>query len=118
MRDSLTHAIEDYLKTIYDLSVTDGRVSTSQIAKVLDVKPASVTGMIQKLATADPPLVEYQKHYGVVLTPAGEQVALEIIRHHRLLETFLHDTLGFDWDAIHSESRLCASARLPTAMSN
>ena len=104
MRDSLTHAIEDYLKTIYDLSVTDGRVSTSQIAKVLDVKPASVTGMIQKLATADPPLVEYQKHYGVVLTPAGEQVAVEIIRHHRLLETFLHDTLGFDWDAIHDEA--------------
>ena len=104
MRDSLTHAIEDYLKTIYALSVFDGRVSTSQIADELGVNPASVTGMIQKLAAFDPPLVKYQKHYGVILTPEGERIALEIIRHHRLIETFLHETLGFDWDAVHDEA--------------
>ena len=104
MRATLTHAIEDYLKIIYDLSVIDAWVSTSQIAKALEVKPASVTGMIQKLAAVTPPLVEYRKHYGVILTPEGERVALEIIRHHRLLETFLHETLGFDWDAVHAEA--------------
>ena len=104
MRDTLTHSIEDYLKTIYDLSVTHGRASTSQIAEVLEIKPGSVTGMIQKLAAADPPLVEYQKHQGVILTPDGEQIALEIIRHHRLLETFLHQNLGYDWDLVHAEA--------------
>jgi DtxR family transcriptional regulator, Mn-dependent transcriptional regulator len=104
MRDTLTHSIEDYLKTIYDLSLTHGRASTSQIAEVLDIKPGSVTGMLKKLAVADPPLVKYKKHQGVVLTPAGEQVALEIIRHHRLLETFLHQNLGFDWDTVHAEA--------------
>ena len=101
MRDTLTHAIEDYLKTIYDLCQTHGRATTSQIADVLEVKPASVTGMIQKLAAADSPLVEYQKHRGTVLTQDGEQIALEVIRHHRLLETFLHEVtlhiLGADF---------------------
>jgi len=104
MRDTLTHAIEDYLKTIYDLSATYGRASTSQIAEVLDIKPGSVTGMLQKLAAVEPPLVEYQKHQGVILTPEGEQVALEIIRHHRLLETFLHQNLGYAWDTVHAEA--------------
>ena len=104
MRDTLTHAIEDYLKTIYDLSQMGGRAATSQIAEVLEVRPASVTGMLQKLAAATPPLVDYQKHRGVALTPEGEKVALETIRHHRLLETFLHETLGYDWDAIHAEA--------------
>jgi DtxR family Mn-dependent transcriptional regulator len=104
MDTALTHAIEDYLKTIYDLSVTYGRATTNQIAEVLDVKPASVTGMIQKLAAATPPLVEYQKHRGVILTPKGETVALEVIRHHRLLETFLYETLGYAWDEVDAEA--------------
>jgi len=104
MRDLLTHAVEDYLKTIYDLSLTYGRASTTQIADVLDVAPASVTGMVKKLAGTTPPLVEYQKHRGVVLTPDGEKVALEIIRHHRLLELFLHETLGYSWDEVDAEA--------------
>jgi DtxR family Mn-dependent transcriptional regulator len=104
MRENLTHAIEDYLKTIYDLAGTHGRASTTQIAEVLDIKPASVTGMVQKLASTKPPLVDYQKHRGVVLTPEGEKVALEIIRHHRLLELFLHETLGYSWDKVDEEA--------------
>jgi DtxR family Mn-dependent transcriptional regulator len=60
--------------------------------------------MLQKMATAEPPLVEYQKHRGVVLTPEGRQIALEIIRHHRLIETFLHQSLGYTWDEVHREA--------------
>ncbi len=104
MNTLVTHATEDYLKVIYALTAASPRASTNQIAEALDVKPASVTGMIKKLSQINPPLVDYQKHYGVALTPEGEQVALETIRHHRLLETFLHETLGFDWDAVHAEA--------------
>jgi DtxR family Mn-dependent transcriptional regulator len=104
MQPAITNAIEDYLKTIYELTATKERASTNQIAKALNVKPASVTGMIKKLSQITPPLVDYKKHYGVALTPRGEKIALETIRHHRLLETFLHETLGFDWDAVHAEA--------------
>lgn len=104
MRDELTHAVEDYLKTIYDLTLSHGRATTSKIADVLEIAPASVTGMLQKLANTTPPLVEYRKHRGVVLTPQGEKVALEIIRHHRLLELFLHETLGYSWDQVDDEA--------------
>jgi len=104
MKTAVTHAIEDYLKAIYDLTLSQERASTNQISDALVVKPASVTGMIQKLSVSEPPLVDYQKHHGVALTQAGEKVALETIRHHRLLETFLHETLGFDWDTVHNEA--------------
>ena len=104
MRDELTHAIEDYLKTIYDLSLRHGRASTTKIAEELDVAPASVTGMIKRLATTTPPLVEYEKHRGVTLTSDGEKVALEIIRHHRLIELFLQETLGYSWDEVDAEA--------------
>ncbi len=104
MRDHLTHAIEDYLKTIYDLSIIHGRASTTQLAKSLGVTPASVTGMLQKLAAAEPPLVDYQKHHGAVLTTEGKKLALEILRTHRLLELFLHKTLGFSWDQVDAEA--------------
>lgn len=110
MRSQLTYSIEDYLKAIYDICATQGRASTpgrattNQIAEVLEITPASVTGMLKKLAGTEPPLVEYQKHRGASLTPAGEKVALEIIRHHRLLEMFLHQILGYDWDEVHAEA--------------
>lgn len=104
MRDQITHVVEDYLKTIYTLTASEGRASTNQIAEALGVTPASVTNMIQKLALTDPPLVEYRKHRGAVLTIAGERVALEVIRHHRLLEMFLHQTLGYSWDEVHAEA--------------
>jgi DtxR family transcriptional regulator, Mn-dependent transcriptional regulator len=104
MRENLTHVIEDYLKAIYDLTVDSERASTNQIAERMGVTPASVTNMLQKLAATQPPLVEYRKHRGAKLTIAGEQVALEIIRHHRLLEMFLAQTLGYRWDEVHEEA--------------
>ena len=104
MKTVVTTAIEDYLKTIYDLTLSQERASTNQIAEALDIKPASVTGMIKKLSISEPPMVDYQKHHGVALTLEGQKVALETIRHHRLLETFLHESLGFDWDTVHDEA--------------
>lgn len=104
MRQNLTQAIEDYLKAIYEITLSDERATTNQIAERMGVTPASVTGMLKRLATNDPPLLKYRKHRGVELTPAGERVALEIIRHHRLLELFLHEQLGYSWDQVHAEA--------------
>jgi DtxR family Mn-dependent transcriptional regulator len=100
----LSQSIEDYLKAVYELTRGDGRASTNGLAEYLNVAPASVTGMLQKLAGTKPPLLEYQKHRGVRLTAQGEKVALEIIRHHRLLEQFLHQILGYEWDEVHEEA--------------
>ena len=88
MEQTLTTSIQDYLKTIYDLVEQDGSASTTALAARLGIAPASVTGMIQKLATSTPALVIYRKHQGVTLTPEGERAALEVIRHHRLIETY------------------------------
>ena len=99
-----TQAIQDYLKVIYELVGQERRASTNQIAERLRVTPASVTEMIRKLAETEPPLVDYQKHHGVMLTPAGERIALEIVRHHRLLEMFLYQMLGYSWDEVHTEA--------------
>ena len=104
MREQITHAIEDYLKAIYKLSATGGRATTMELANLLNVTPASVTGMVQRLASDDPSWVDYKKHHGVSLTPEGERVALEIIRHHRLIEMFLHEVLGYPWDEVHAEA--------------
>jgi len=104
VRENLTHTIEDYLKTIYEITCQGQRASTNQISEALGVTPASVTGMIKKLASTTPPLLEYKRHHGVRLTPKGELVALEIIRHHRLLEMFLQQMLGYDWDEVHAEA--------------
>lgn len=103
-RTHLTHAIEDYLKEIYDLTVAGGEASTNAIAERLGVAPASVTAMLKRLAAADPPLVDYQKSQGAALTEAGRSVALEVVRHHRLLETYLHQVLGYPWDEVHAEA--------------
>lgn len=104
MREHLTQSVEDYLKSIYELTEQDERVSTNRIAKRLGVKAGTVTGMLQRLAANEPPLLDYHKHHGVELTQEGERVALEIIRHHRLLELFLHETLGYSWDEVHAEA--------------
>jgi DtxR family Mn-dependent transcriptional regulator len=104
MRETLTQSIEDYLKVIYELTQEESRATTNQIAERMEVTPASVTGMLKRLAANEPPLLEYHKHHGVQLTAEGRQVALEIIRHHRLLELFLHETLGFSWDEVHPEA--------------
>lgn len=104
MRDQLTQAIEDYLKAIYELTLNEGRASTNELAEYLEVSPASITGMVQKLAATDPPLVQYRKHHGVTLTDEGDNVALEIVRHHRLLEMYLQQILGYQWDEVHEEA--------------
>lgn len=102
-RNSLNHqAIEDYLKTIYVLAKDESPVSTSQIAEARNVKPASATSMIQRLAGLN--LVNYEKHYGVTLTESGNQIALEVIRHHRLVELYLIEALGFAWDEVHEQA--------------
>ncbi len=102
-RNALNHqAIEDYLKTIYTLAEQESPVSTSRIATARQVKPASVTGMLQRLSKLN--LVHYEKHYGVTLTEAGRKIALEVIRHHRLLELYLMEALGFSWDEVHEQA--------------
>ena len=75
MDETISPASQDYLKAIYDLSERHGRASTSQIADQLAIKPASVTGMLQKMAQDEPPLVTYKKHQGVILTAEGEMAA-------------------------------------------
>ena len=104
MPEAITQSIQDYLKHIYELNEHGGAASTNDLANRLSVAPASVTGMLQKLANSQPPLVIYKKHQGVRLTKNGEKAALEVIRHHRLLETFLVKTLGYSWDEVHCEA--------------
>jgi DtxR family Mn-dependent transcriptional regulator len=99
-----SRSTDDYLKAIFELSEIESPVSTSALARRLDVAPASVTGMLRRLSTLDPPQVEYEKHRGGRLTPSGRARAVEMIRHHRLIETFLHDTLGYSWDEVHAEA--------------
>src|SRR5580658_2091530 len=100
-----TEAVDDYLKAILELSGSSGeRVTSNALAAHLEVRAASVTGMLQKLAGERPSFVKYEKHHGVVLTELGKRRALEIQRHHRLLERFLHDVLDFSWDQVHDEA--------------
>jgi len=104
MEQSLTISIQDYLKNIYELTESGESASTNALAAKLKIKPASVTGMVQKLASAKPALVEYQKHQGATLTKEGRKAALEVIRHHRLLEAWLVKTLDYAWDEVHEEA--------------
>lgn len=104
MENPVSERVEDYLKVIYSLTTEAERASTGEIARVLQISPASVTDMIQRLAAENPPLVDYRKHQGVGLTDEGEKVALETLRHHRLLELFLHELLGYSWDQVHEEA--------------
>ncbi|MDH5606405.1 MAG: metal-dependent transcriptional regulator [Anaerolineae bacterium] len=104
MTTILSQSIEDYLKAIYEIAGEDRRASTTELAEYLNVAPASVTGMIKKLSETTPPLVNYVKHQGVTLTPEGNNVALETLRHHRLLELFLHQILDYPWDEVHEEA--------------
>ena len=96
-----TQAVEDYLKTIYDLGRGE-TVSTSALAERLGVTSASVTGMVKKLAEMN--LVSHEPYRGVTLAEAGRRIALEVIRHHRLVERYLHDALGVPWDRVHAEA--------------
>ena len=102
---STSEATDDYLKAILELSgAAEIPVSSNDLAARLGVRAASVTGMLQKLARQHPPLVLYEKHHGVRLSAAGKRRAWEIVRHHRLLELFLHDILKYSWDEVHDEA--------------
>lgn len=98
----LTQAVEDYLKAIYEFQAEGGKVSTTGLSEQLDVAPASVTGMVKKLAKMK--LVVHEPYQGVELTSAGEKIALEVIRHHRLVESYLAEALGVPWDKVHEEA--------------
>src|SRR5215213_9158261 len=104
MEQTLTISIQDYLKNIYELTENGETASTNALARKLNISAPSVTGMVQKLASSKPALVEYQKHQGVTLTKEGRKAALEVIRHHRLIEAWLVQTLGYSWDEVHEEA--------------
>lgn len=97
-----TQAIEDYLKAVFEISREQDLVGTTALAEHLGVTPASATGMVKKLAELE--FVHYEKYQGVSLTPEGRKVALEIIRHHRLIELYLVKALGVPWDQVHAEA--------------
>jgi DtxR family Mn-dependent transcriptional regulator len=98
-------AVQDYTKAIYAL---EGRgqdsVSTNALAERLGVTPASASGMVKRLGELG--LVSHQPYHGVMLTDAGRRVALEVIRHHRLLELYLYESLGVPWDRVHEEAEV------------
>lgn len=104
MNNKYSQSTQDYLKAIYYLTRHSTAAGTKELSDQLQYAPASITGKLQKLASADPPLVDYRKHQGVNLTEVGEQVALEVIRRHRLLETWLVQKLGYTWDEVHEEA--------------
>src|SRR5256714_5989805 len=102
MKPALTEAIQDYLRAVYLLGEQGERVAVTALAKRLHVSPASASAMVKKLAALE--LAEHAPYRGVTLSPAGERVALEVIRHHRLLELYLAETLGLHVDAVHDEA--------------
>jgi DtxR family Mn-dependent transcriptional regulator len=95
-------AHEDYLKAIYQLQSQGTRVNNSALANHLGVTPASATNMVKRLAELD--LVDYTRYQEMSLTESGEKVALEVLRHHRLLELYLHQKLNLPWDQVHDEA--------------
>jgi len=98
----LTEPVEDYLKAIYELEMRGGVAATSDVASRLDVAPASVTGMVRRLATQG--YLDHVPYRGVQLTPLGRRAALRTIRRHRILESYLTSVLGYPWDLVHDEA--------------
>lgn len=104
-RASATEAIEDYAKAIHALAGREpGPVGTSALAERLGVSPGTVTAMVKRMAELG--LVSYEPYQGVELTEPGQRMALEVIRHHRLLESFLAEALGMPWDRVHDEAEV------------
>jgi DtxR family Mn-dependent transcriptional regulator len=97
----LTESVQDYLKAVWKLG-RDEPASTSAIAEELGVSAASATAMLKRLDALG--LVEHERYHGARLTPAGERIALEVVRHHRLLELYLMEHLGLGWDEVHAEA--------------
>jgi DtxR family Mn-dependent transcriptional regulator len=104
----LTTAVQDYAKAIFTLESREGAASTTELAALLEVRPASVSGMLRKLSALG--LVEHERYRGVRLTKRGRRVALEVIRHHRLVELFLVENLGMTWDEVHAEAEVLEHA--------
>jgi DtxR family Mn-dependent transcriptional regulator len=105
--DVRTKAVDDLLKAIYELQASHETVSTTQLAKTLNISAASVTDMIKRLAEpaeGEIPTILHRPYHGVRLTPRGEKIALEVIRHHRLIELYLVKALGYSWDEVHEEA--------------
>jgi DtxR family Mn-dependent transcriptional regulator len=99
---NLSDAIQDYLKSVYNLQGAEARVTIGAIAKDQSVSPASASAMVKKLAALD--LLEHEPYRGARLTESGERVAVEVIRHHRLIELYLAETLGLHVDDVHDEA--------------
>ena len=99
---TLTAPVEDYLKAIYELETRQGSAATSEVADALDVAPASVTGMIRRLAAQG--YLDHVPYHGVQLTEVGRRAALRTIRRHRILESYLTGILGYPWDRVHDEA--------------
>jgi DtxR family transcriptional regulator, Mn-dependent transcriptional regulator len=99
---ALTEPVEDYLKAIYELERRHGAAATTDVAQALAVAPASVTGMIRRLAAQG--FLDHVPYKGVQLTPIGRRAALRTIRRHRILETYLTRVLGYPWDRVHDEA--------------
>ena len=98
----LSPAVQDYAKAIYELESRAGVASTNALAERLGVRPGSVSGMLRKLDALG--LVVHERYRGVRLTESGRRVALEVLRHHRLLELYLAESLGMGWDEVHAEA--------------
>lgn len=104
-RKKTSESIDDYLKAVFHLGGDDQRrVGSSELAVRLHVAPASVTNMLQKLAEDGKPLIDYERGRGVKLSPIGRKRALEIVRHHRLIETFLFQVLEYPIEELHDEA--------------
>ena len=101
-----SHKVEDYLKAIYELEEAEGLAKTTLLAEKLGIQAGTVSEMIKRLSKGSPPLITYKHHHGVRLTAKGKKAALGVIRRHRLLETFLHETLGLSWDEVHEEAEV------------
>jgi DtxR family Mn-dependent transcriptional regulator len=99
---TLSRSVEDYLKAIYRLAAEGDFASTSSIAQALEIQPASVTGMVKRMAESG--LLEHVPYKGVRLTEAGAREALRVLRRHRVLETYLCARLGYAWDDVHEEA--------------
>jgi len=103
--ESVTSSIQDYAKAVYALEArAGGAVSTNDLAERLGVTPGSVSAMLRKLS--DVGLLEHEPYHGVRLTEQGRRVALEVLRHHRLIELFLAEELGMPWDRVHAEAEV------------
>lgn len=101
-KEPLTGPVEDYLKAIYELERGSTAANTSEIAMLLDIAPASVSGMIRRLS--DQGLISYEPYRGVRLTEAGRRAALRTLRRHRVIEAYLAQALGYQWDRVHDEA--------------